>query len=65
VTFSPENYAPLKLRGRQAITPAELTDAEITALELAEVSADYADLDRELEDGGRCGNGPDLARFRP
>jgi prevent-host-death family protein len=53
VVVSVDEYDRLKRRDRQAITPAELTEGEIAALELAEVPAEYVHLDDELEDGGR------------
>jgi PHD/YefM family antitoxin component YafN of YafNO toxin-antitoxin module len=49
VVVSVDEYERLKRRDRQAIAAAELTEAELAALELAEVPAEYAHLDHELE----------------
>lgn len=53
VVVSVDEYERLKRRDRQAIAAAELTEAELAALELAEVPAEYIHLDRELEEGRR------------
>lgn len=50
VVVSAEEYARLKRRDRRVLAAGELTDAQIAALETAEVPAEYAHLDAELTD---------------
>jgi PHD/YefM family antitoxin component YafN of YafNO toxin-antitoxin module len=50
VILSAEEYTRLKRRDRRVFSVDELTDAQIAALEQAEVPAEYAYLDAELTD---------------
>jgi PHD/YefM family antitoxin component YafN of YafNO toxin-antitoxin module len=50
VLLSAQEYDRLKRRDRRVIRAEDLTDAEIEAIEKAEVPAEYAYLDEELKD---------------
>jgi hypothetical protein len=50
VVLSGEEYERLRRRDRQAIKAGALTDDEIALIATAEVPAEYAHLDDELED---------------
>ena len=49
VLISAEEYYRLKRLDRQTLSVAELTDAELAAIEAAEVPKDYQLLDQELD----------------
>ena len=53
VMVSAEEYARLKRRDRRVLAAGELTEAQIAALETAEVPAEQAHLDAELSDEPR------------
>jgi PHD/YefM family antitoxin component YafN of YafNO toxin-antitoxin module len=50
VVMSANEYERLKRRDRRVISAGELSDAEIALIAQAEVPAEYAHLDEELED---------------
>ena len=53
VVVSAEEYVRLKRRDRRAFPVGALTDAQIAALEMAEVPAEYAYLDAEMTEEPR------------
>ena len=53
VVLSADEYARLKRRDREVITPADLTPEELEALAKAEVPSAYAHLDAELAEPKR------------
>jgi len=50
VLLSVEEYARLKRRDRRALAAEELSEKQIEAIRTAEVPAEFAALDEELED---------------
>lgn len=48
VVLSAEEYSRLKRRDRRVFSVEELTEAQVAAIEQAEVPAEYAHLDAEL-----------------
>lgn len=50
VLISAEEYARLKRRDRRVLAAEELSDAEAAAVQSAQVPAEFAHLDDELED---------------
>ncbi len=50
VLLSAEEYARLKRRDRRALTAEELSEEQIEAVRTAQVPAEFAALDEELED---------------
>ena len=48
VVLSAEEYTRLKRRDRRVFSVEELTEAQVAAIERAEVPAEYAHLDEEL-----------------
>jgi len=50
VVISAEEYERLKRRDRRVVSAGELTDEEIALIAKAEVPAEHAHLDEELED---------------
>jgi len=53
VVLSAAEYLRLKRRDRRVIRAEDLTDEELALIEAAEVPAEYAYLDAELEDTDR------------
>lgn len=53
VLLSVEEYRRLCRGNRRALAAEELTEAELALIEAAEVPAEHAHLDAELEDGSR------------
>jgi PHD/YefM family antitoxin component YafN of YafNO toxin-antitoxin module len=53
VVLSAAEYLRLKRRDRRVIRAEDITDEELALIEAAEVPAEFAYLDAELEDSGR------------
>lgn len=51
VMMSVEEYQRLKKRDRQVLSLDEFTDEDLAAIAQARVPAEYAGLDRDLDDG--------------
>jgi PHD/YefM family antitoxin component YafN of YafNO toxin-antitoxin module len=53
VLLSVDEYTRLKRRDRRVIAAEELTEAELALIAAAEVPAEHAHLDADLDDGSR------------